>query len=396
MGSPTSWGPATTVSRTDVGLAVLVTVMTMVGTADAVGAGGPGVEGYLLIAAAGLPLVWRRRWPMGVFFVGMAAMLVYFLRGHPEGLVWLPATVAVAAVTVRYGWRRASVLVVICALGASYEDLSGARFGSLLDIETLAIALGLGCSVAIGEWLRARAAYLDVAEERAALAEATQRQEADRQVGEERLRIAREVHDVVAHALASISVQAGVGQHLGRRDPARSQEIFDTIRVASHTALEDLRSTLGVLRADAEGKPPASPGLDDVDRLVAMAREAGLQASCSVVGDPEPRTERVDVAAYRIVQESVTNAIKHAGDARLSIELRHLPDAMRICVEDDGAGTGLDGRSPDQPNDSCGEGGQGIRGMRERAAMLGGWLLAGPTDGGGFRIVAHLPTTANR
>lgn len=372
------------VTLADVGVALGVTAVTMVGTADAISGAQPGVEGYLLMAVAGMVLAWRRRWPLAVFAVSLVAMLTYFLRGHPEGLVWLPATVAVGSFTVVHGWRRASGLVALCVVLASSDDLFFGGGGAIVDIETVAIVLGLGCSVAVGEWHRTRRAWIDEIEARAADAEAARHQEAARKVSDERLRIAREVHDGVAHALASINVQAGVGEHLGHRDPGRSQAILGSIRVVSQDALDDLRATVGRLRSDGDAtEPPASPGLAELDRLVSMARDAGLSVDLRVDGRLSDLPREVDLAAYRIVQESITNAIKHAGDARVEVVVSHREGTVRVMVADDGTGC------PDDP--SHGEGGHGLAGMRERAEQLRGTLQAGPAPSGGFRVVAELP-----
>jgi signal transduction histidine kinase len=201
-------------------------------------------------------------------------------------------------------------------------------------------------------------------------------------VDAERLRIAREVHDTVAHAIAVINVQAGVTAHVLDKRPEQARETLVTIEQTSARALGELRATLGMLR-DAEDRRAPTPGLGQVEELVGVAREAGLDVKLEVASPPRELPSAVDQAAYRILQESITNVIRHAGPARVTVSLTYGPDALELRVADDGRGPRDAGHGA--------EGGQGIVGMRERAALLGGELTAGARPGGGFQVEARLP-----
>jgi signal transduction histidine kinase len=213
----------------------------------------------------------------------------------------------------------------------------------------------------------------------------TREEEALRRVAEERLRIARDLHDSVAHSMASISVQAGVGAHVLDDRPEDARAALLANKHASGNALAELRATLGMLRSsDAAPREPAA-GLDRLPALVESSRAAGLAVDVVVEGDGRPLPPAVDTAAFRIVQESLTNVIRHAGAARAVVAVRHSDDGVEIEVTDDGRGAvngnGADGGSP----------GHGLAGMRERVALLGGELSAGTRRSGGYRVQARFP-----
>ena len=225
-------------------------------------------------------------------------------------------------------------------------------------------------------------------------AERTRAEEARRRAGEERMRIARELHDVLAHNISLINVQAGVALHLMDEQPGQSRSALQAIKQASNDALGELRSVLDVLRQGDEAPPraPAS-GLAQLDSLVAGAGSAGLAVHTRVEGTPRPLPAGTDLAAYRIVQESLTNVTRHAGPASATILVRYGPDDLTVQVDDDGKGaTSASGRQATDPGrQDRRPGGTGIRGMRERVIALGGELSAGPRPGGGFRVLARLP-----
>jgi signal transduction histidine kinase len=212
-------------------------------------------------------------------------------------------------------------------------------------------------------------------------------EEARRRVDEERLRIARELHDVVAHSMATISVQAGVAEHVLEANPRAAADALRAIRLASRDGLRDLRAILNVLRQADEADPvEPAPGLAQLDRLVDRTSQAGLPTTVRRDGTPLVLVPGADVAAYRIIQESLTNAIKHAGPATATIWLRYEESALRIEVADTGRGLPAGTESP--------VAGHGLIGMRERAASVGGTLEAGPRPGGGYRVAAVLPLPA--
>jgi signal transduction histidine kinase len=277
---------------------------------------------------------------------------------------------------------------------------------TMFEGEPLYAAVTVLAAMWWGESVRARRAYVAELRDRAERAERTREEEARRRVGEERLRIARELHDVVSHTIGVISVQAGVAAHLLHRKPDKAAESLAAIRQASDEALGELHAMLGVLRehgdGDAGGAPLApAPGLAELDTLVAQAAGAGLEVRVSVEGEPRRLPAAVDLAAYRVVQESLTNVVRHARATRAEITVTHAGGRVDIEVTDDGRGAAVEngvesasGRQPtdsDRPDRRSGRSGQGIPGMRERARALGGTLEAGPRPGGGFRVRASLP-----
>jgi signal transduction histidine kinase len=220
-------------------------------------------------------------------------------------------------------------------------------------------------------------------------------EEARRRAGEERLRIARELHDVLAHNISLINVQAGVALHLIEEKPEQARTALTAIKAASKEALGELRSVLEVLR-HGDDAPPRAPtaGLDDLDRLVSGATAAGIDVRVITEGTPRPLPASVDLAAFRIVQEALTNVTRHAGQATATISLTYGDDRLTVQVEDDGRGASpsSNGLGPSGLLSGGHRGsGNGIRGMKERAAALGGALEAGPKPGGGFRVTASLP-----
>ena len=277
--------------------------------------------------------------------------------------------------SLRLATAGIAVLAVGWLLAADLESFNPAGW-VLFRIGTAVMAATLGESV------RGRRVLAAEAVARAERAEQTKEEEARRRVDAERLRIAREVHDTVAHAIAVINVQAGVTAHVLDKRPEQARETLVTIEQTSARALGELRATLGMLR-DAEDRRAPTPGLGQVEELVGMAGEAGLDVKLEVASPPRELPSAVDQAAYRILQESITNVIRHAGPARVTVSLTYGPDELELRVADDGRGPRDAGHGA--------EGGQGIVGMRERAALLGGELTAGPRPGGGFQVEARLP-----
>jgi signal transduction histidine kinase len=313
-----------------------------------------------------LPLVWRMRLRFAVMgpllAAGVAAIMFQYI---PENtVVALPAW-ALLDLARRKGKRQ----TVIAAIALPPLVLS-----TIVPIETeLRTIVSIWFkNVAICE-LALAVGYLMWSRERAAEADA------ERRLSEERLRIAREVHDVVAHAMVAINVQAGVAAHLLDADTEQAREALLHIKRTSGDALNDLRATLGVLRDPAQDAPtgPAA-GLDDLDDMAGQLRAAGVDVTVDVdaIAVPTP----VGSAGYRIVQEALTNVLRHARATRASVVVRVDADAVSIIVADDGSGGGGSGGA-----------GAGVRGMRERATALGGTLDAGPGEHGGWRVEAWLP-----
>jgi signal transduction histidine kinase len=239
--------------------------------------------------------------------------------------------------------------------------------------------------LAVGVWfviLLGIAEIVRVRRERAAETQRTRQEMERRRAGEERLRIAQELHDLVAHHISLINVQAGVALHLVDSKPEQTATALAAIKDASKEALVELRSIVGILRDTSEQAPRAPvPGLARLDELVNRTAQAGLDVHTSVHGERRTLPSRVDAAAYRIVQESLTNVVRHANASRATVRVGYGDSAVTVQVDDDGHGT-----------DSLAEG-NGITGMRERATALGGTFSAGPVHGG-FRVTARLPLGA--
>jgi signal transduction histidine kinase len=234
----------------------------------------------------------------------------------------------------------------------------------------------------LGDATRRRQEAVAAARERAAELERAREELARRAVVEERLRIARELHDVVAHSMSIIAVQSGVGAHVLDSQPEEARKALAAVEATSRQALAEMRRLLGVLRQEAEpsGSLTPSPGLAEVDALAADVARAGARVEVRIEGTRPALPLGLDLSAYRIVQEALTNVVRHAGPATARVRIRYAPDTVDIEVVDDGRGAGT-GRAD----------GHGIAGMRERAALYGGSLDAGPLPGGGFRVAAHLP-----
>jgi signal transduction histidine kinase len=345
----------------------------------------PDALAYLLLAAGPAALLLRRRWPLGVLAVTLACGLAYAARTYPEGPSHLAVFPALWTVALTVPRRRAWLAATLTAVAVAGAELF--LYGeTMFDGEPLYAAVTVFAAMWWGEAVRARRAYVAELRDRAERAERTREEEARRRVDEERLRIARELHDVVSHTIGVISVQAGVAAHLLERRPDKAAESLTAIRQASDEALGELHAMLGVLRErDGDGGTPLAPapGLAELDALVAQAAGAGVEVQVSLEGAPRPLPAAVDLACYRVVQESLTNVVRHAGASRAEITVRHSDGRVVVEVIDDGRGPNGSGNG----NSS----GQGIVGMRERARSLGGTLEAGPRPGGGFRVQAVLP-----
>ncbi|HEU5001920.1 MAG TPA: sensor histidine kinase [Actinomycetota bacterium] len=338
--------------------------------------------GLLILAIAGA-LAFRRRQPAIVLGAVSGLLLVYFLIGYGPGPVWLALLVAYATAVV-HGQRLAAGIAAVVGFSVFpwLDDWLG-RGPAPNALGLTLLAAGLLVLFGAAEAVRARRARRDEERRR-------REEEAARTATEERLRIARDLHDVLAHNISLISVQAGVALHVNGELPDQARSALTAIRAASKEALGELRSALDALRQTGDAAPHRpSPGLAQLDDLVAGARAAGLHVAVSVEGVggpvPVPVPVPVDVAAYRIVQEALTNVIRHAGAGSAEVTIRRTGAALVLTVEDDGHGSGA-GTLPSP--------GSGILGMRERAAALGGTLNAGPRPGGGFRVHAELPAGA--
>jgi len=335
----------------------------------------------IYLAFAVVPIMrWPLWLPVAVTTTGAVTMMA---AGTPDTLVGPALVVTVLVFSIRS--ERASVIATTAAVvGVMLVGHLAFEMHSATGWADLAIVPWTVVAAAIGQAVRAKRAHEAMLEERARRAEESRDQEARRRVQEERLRIARELHDAVGHHVALISVQAGAMGYLLDSDAAKAKESLAHIQQASEAALEELRLTVGLLRqpGDVEPTEPAG-GLGKLGELIDSFAATGLRVSCDVTGEARQLPEAVDLTAYRVIQESLTNAAKHAAGAAVAVRLAYRPGLLALAVEDDGPCTG-------QPNES----GHGIIGMRERAAALGGWLSAGPVTNGGFRVLAELPAGA--
>jgi signal transduction histidine kinase len=314
----------------------------------------------------------RRRQPVPVGVVALVAVGAYGALLQRPGPIMLVFVLALYTV-VDEGYLAVAIglglgSVVAFAVADSYHRTEDSANGATLLHAGWLIAVIVGVT-------RNRRAYLAEARARARAAEQQMEEEARRRATEERLRIARELHDVLGHHLSLINVQASAALH--RPDPARSERALTAIKQASKETLRELRTTLGMLRRDGEAPTAPTPGLDRLDDLLAAAGRSGLEIRTEFA-ETRPLPPEVDLAAYRIVQEALTNVTRHAGANAAVVRVRPDHDDVLIEVEDDGTG------EPGPP-------GNGIVGMRERARALGGSLTAGPGPDGGFRVHARLP-----
>jgi signal transduction histidine kinase len=412
------WWPGPVVRRRrhlDIAIAAVSYLVTMLTTAAGSQRGQLRLLAGLVAAVACGALVARRRWPLAVFVVSAVSAEIYLAiyQGHQGSTVLVAPLIAVYTVAWAGGRRRAMALgaVGVFALAGVHMMINpSARLGA--DNVAL-VALG-ALAVAAGDASRSRRGYLAEAQARACLAEHDRDVEAARQVTEERLRIARELHDVVGHHLALINVQAGVAAHVMDDRPERAREALAQVRTASRSALGELRDTVGLLRRPGE-QPPVEPvtGLAGLPELLAAFRRSGLVIDERVIGTVGPVAAATDLAAYRVIQESLTNVCKHAGPTTVVVSRHYGPQTLRIVV--DNAAPGAAGGRPAQTPPATGglgghgagglgghgagghgghgAGGHGVAGMRERVAVLGGTFAAGPLDGGGHRVTATLPIT---
>lgn len=332
---------------------------------------------------AGLVLFFRHRAPTVTLVVSAGLALAVAAVDHSAGAITAvaPAAALYAFALARRRWHLViATSAAVVAVVVADVFLTGSR---PLTIQTGVHVILIATPLLAAEALRNRRSYVRVLLERLELAERTREEEAQLRVQQERLRIARDVHDIVAHSLTSINVQAGVALHLLDRKPDNARDALTSIQTASHDALDELRGVIGVLR-DAEGeRAPLQPipGLREIRGLVEQASESGLEVALQIDADePGQIPDAVQLAAYRIVQESLTNARRHAPGREVRVRLDFRPHRLRVTIENDEAG---------QPAPT-GTYGVGIRGMRERATALGGTFEAG-SEQGRFRVYAELP-----
>lgn len=343
----------------------------------------PDATAYLLIALGALPYAARRRWPLPVLVLASIPVVALLALGYSSAVIG--AALFLAAYTVAaYSDRR------VTALAAAY-----AAVVTLLVLAVAPDAMGVGAVVTnaalfIGAFALGRSAHVRrenvvLLQERAQLAEQARADEARNAVADERLRIAQELHDVLGHSLGVIALQAGIGAHVIDADPHEARASLEAISRTSRSSLAEVRRILGALRTDSgvTGYHPP-PGLDALDTLAAELTEAGLPVHTQVLGAPHQVPAALDLTAYRVVQEALTNVVRHAGPAaRAEVTVRYDERQVTIQVDDDGHAAPAPVGGPRT--------GHGQLGMRERVAVWGGTLHTGPRPEGGYRVVATLP-----
>jgi signal transduction histidine kinase len=371
------------------GLSALSLLALASGSAD-VGQSDP--LSLVLLLLETLPLIVRRRWPIPVLVVTLAATALHAaLVQGPVVNESLGALVALFTVAERYD-RRVAIGAGL-AVGATFAAAIVAKAGSQVAVAgAIQTMLSVGIVVALGDWARTRRHYAAAIEENARLQESQREERSRRAVEDERERIARELHDIVTHHVSVIVIQAGAGLTALDRRPERARTALEAIDRTSREALTDMRRMLGIL-GEAPGAAATGdevrapmPRLERLGELVEEVRAAGLPVELSLDGVRRPLDAGVELSAYRIVQEALTNALKHARGARAKVRLAYEPRAIEIEVTDQG---GVGRRDLGE----AGSGGRGLIGMRERVALYGGEFEAGPTPTG-FRVHARLPVDA--
>lgn len=338
-----------------------------------------------------LPLAARRRFPLTVLVTVCAAFIAFRVLQVPEGTVSSVAlflalyTAGAHSVHPARDWVRGAAILVSMGL-VVWALLSQVPEPGISVVALALFSVGINIAFFVAAWLlgdlsRIRRQNEKELARRAEQLAAEREERARRAVLDERVRIARELHDVVAHHVSVMGIQAAAARKVMSSAPEVAARALERVEEAGRQAVAELQRAVGILRegGDAAGHLP-QPTLADLDRLVAQVREAGLPVELHRVGSPRPLPASVELSAYRIVQEALTNTLKHAGEVATRVLLTHTQEGLEVEVVDEGRTRGRGG-----------EGGRGLLGMRERVAMLGGSLQAGPLPGGGFRVHARLP-----
>ncbi|MEU4646566.1 sensor histidine kinase [Nocardia fluminea] len=407
MGASAKWERGSVVQ--DWGLAVVVAVIQLVGSSGAnshqTGVRSLDAFAYLLLLAGPVALGFRRVLPEPVLAVALIAAITYVLRDYGYGPIFLSLVIAfLSAAVTGSRWRTYPVVAIgYLTMVWPLPALLGRDTGAW---QVFGLLAWMGVLVAIAEGVRQRRAVVLARTQRAEAAQRDEQAQQARAASEERLAIARELHDVLAHSLSLINVQSSVALELFDRKPQQAAAALATIKTTSKEALTEVHTLLHAIRSgttvvpeypehtgvaqDSSPPPPPprpaprapAPTLDDLDALLERTRATGLDVDTKIIGTPKKLPSVIDVAAARIIQESLTNVVRHAPGATALITLRYTPESVDITV-DNTRPTGTVVRS--------GIGGNGIIGMRERAHALGGALTAGPRPSGGFRVAARLP-----
>ena len=354
---------------------------------------GPGAPktwwlGFLVTVIASVALLWRRSRPRAVAAVtGAAAIAVAGLGYIPSVLLIGPAMIGLFSLAYRSDRRTANTyaVAIICLLMSAAVFISSSH--EQLALQTIGPAAWLFLPLSLGTATRVRRENLELVQARADHAERTREQEARHRVAEERMRIARDLHDVVAHHLALANAQVTTATYIARKDPDKALEILGEIGATTSAALRELKATVGLLRHSDEPEVPThpAPGLAQLSELAASFASIGLAVEVGTAGQPRRLDSAVDLTAFRITQEALTNVRKHAATDKARVQVRYGQDRITVTITDEATA-----RRP-KTAESAADSGFGLIGMRERAQSVGGRLRTGPRPEGGFQVIAELP-----
>lgn len=354
---------------------------------------------YLALVVLVVPLLFRRSAPLTVGLAIGLGFTAFRLLKVPEGSISSVALFVALYAVGAYSTddrRRDAVRVVVIGTGMValvFSLLSDADFVNLDSVTFVIFSLGLNVAFFVAAWMlgdasRRRAEYEAELARRADQLAAEREERARQAVTNERVRIARELHDVVAHHVAVMGVQASAARRMLDRDPAKAAEALGNVETSGRQAVGELQRLVGFLRSDDDGATlEPQPGLDGISRLVEATRTAGIPVQMRTIGRRRPMPSSVELSAYRIVQEALTNVVRHAPGADTTVVLTHLEDALQVEVVNGSAASPI---TPSGPG-----GGRGLLGMRERTSVLGGTFDHGPVAGGGYRIRARLPVLSS-
>ena len=381
----------------DLAVAAAVAVLAVVEVATVSRKAVPGERvadgfAYALVIAGSVSLIWRRRAPIGVLAIVTAVLATFWLRGHGAllAVLGLPALYAVAAHAEhrRRAWWAITVACVSLMIVASVSVFD--KPDGFVYLEAVSVAAFLIAASAAGVLIRNRERIFVDTERRAAAAEADRLAEAERAVIRERSRIAREMHDVVAHAMSVVAVQAAAGREIVHTNPDKAAEVFAKIETVGRESLTELRRMLGVLRETGDDAASLSPqpGIADIAAAVTRSSATGVATELVIEGRQQPLPPGVELAAFRIVQEALTNVLKHAGkSASATVRISYERNDLVVEVIDDGRGAATSLSSIGTGN--------GLIGMRERVEIYGGKFTSGPRPGGGYAVRAILPVVSS-
>lgn len=339
----------------------------------------------LLMVLMTVPLVLRRVYPIPVFFVILAAWVVERARDYPDTLTWIAVVIVfytIGAELPRPSSLRIGGITALFMLG--WAVIGAIMLESISAVSLITTMIVTVTPLLLGREIHSQRRRVEELRERVERADRDREEKARRAVAEERTRIARELHDVVAHQMTVMTLQADGARRIADGSDPRVIEALETIGDAGHSALAEMRRTVALLRApEEESDTKPLPHLGDVEQLIEAVRAAGLPVDLAIEGEVRPLAEGTELSAYRIVQESLTNSVRHGGpDVSAKVVIDYGDDQLDVLILDDGRGVSAD----------IGDGvGNGIIGMRERIGMLGGELSAGPHAGGGYEVHATIP-----